>query len=153
MRDITAKPSPGAPGEISSFAKVHVVYDPNGIPHVGDLSAKDLEMLGISLQQLELPNYTIAALQAMNIQHVAVRSKPEGVYLYVNGKALPHLVWGEDYLNNAADLYVHLYQWTYNKAVLNVVQQVVPLLDNADVEFIVEFPRMAGVEAIPLPEG
>jgi hypothetical protein len=88
----------------------------------------------------------VRVLQARNIQHIELRTKPDGLYVYVNGIPLPNLVWDNTLLTSAADFYV---QTNPSSPYIEVVKQIVPTLDNMDVGILVHFPLAPGAQPIP----
>jgi hypothetical protein len=98
---------------------------------------------------LELPPETVKWMQDHNIQHVVLRSTPEGIVVLFNGKQLPNLVWNDEYLKNGADLYSQLYMLDDN--VRQSLEALVPAVSKADAEVTLMFPTAPGAEPIPVP--
>lgn len=132
--------------------RIHVDYDRNGVPSVLSVSTQDLEdALGMSLRQAQLPPETIAMLMDAGVQHITVRTAADGLLLWVNGTALPHLVWSDEHLTNGADLYGQLYYTDAYMLSREAASTLLPLVNDIDGEIVLRFPRAAGAEAIPLP--
>jgi hypothetical protein len=145
---------PGAAGNVtlaptsdpaSAIVKMELKYDENGKPTVMGLGAEDMTALGMSMPGT-LPPETIAKLQAGNIQNLELRTKPDGMYIYVNGSPLPNLVWDRNMLTYVAKLYG---QADPKNPLLEVVNAVLPNLDRLDIGILMHFPPAAGAEAIP----
>jgi hypothetical protein len=96
-----------------------------------------------------LDQETLQRLQKANIQHLLVRTKPGGIYLYSNGKPLPYLVWDARFLANAAELYGKLAPDSPYRELINMVA---PGLDRADIDVLVNMPKAANAPAIPPPQ-
>lgn len=141
---VMATPVP-ASGEASAVMQFEIKYDDQGVPSIMGISARDLADAGINAP-LALHPYYIQQAEANNIQYLQLRSKGDGLYLYVNGMPLPGVAWDQVMLQNtleaAEQMYAHLpIDW-------NMISQLVPLLSNTDVSILIHLPRAEGVEAI-----
>jgi hypothetical protein len=135
------------PEEAPSVTKIafEIRYNERGSPAILGVSTEDLLAMGISLPA-NLYEGSLRTLQAQNVQHMELRSKGDGLYIYVNGKPLPNIVWDNTFLTNAAELYT---QMNPGSPFIQVVQQFVPMVDNADIAIMVHFPLAAGATPIP----
>jgi|YNPNPStandDraft_1061719.scaffolds.fasta_scaffold04410_7 hypothetical protein len=138
----TAQPEEGPAAAIARF---EIKYDANGVPAILGISAQDLLALGINLPVALHPT-TLATLQYYNIQHMELRGKPDGLYVYVNGSPLPNIVWDNDMLINAADIYA---QTNPASPYIELAKTLVPTVDNIDLDILVHFPLAAGATPIP----
>ncbi len=93
-----------------------------------------------------------------NIQHVTVASRPgEGLFVLVNGLALPYLAWDGDSLDAMVDV-LGMFEddgrgaYLLESDVYDAVAVGLPLLHSLGLRFDVRFPRDPDVEEIPLPE-
>ena len=158
MRDSDAplKSEAPEPGNSLALVRVHVSYDDEGVPSVLAISSKDVEeALGYSLRQVQLDTDFIAKMEEAGIQHITMRTTPEGLVLWSNDSALPYLSWSDDNLRNSAmlvDDMVALYDMPEWDAVREAVNLMLPMLDNIDGEIVLLFPVPEGVESIPIPQ-
>ncbi len=129
----------------SAIAHFEVKYDDQGVPAILGISAQDLAQLGVNAP-LALDMGVVGALKAKNVQHIELRTKPDGLYIYVNGNPLPNLVWDNALLTGAADLYA---QMNPGSPYIEAVKQFAPMLDNADVAVMLHLPLAPGAQAIP----
>lgn len=160
MADGAAEIAVRAPGAVAEMAaseaspsivfKAEVSYDNTGVPTLKgfDYSAAQLaEMSGIpALNMVALPPALIAQMQALNIQHVEIRSRSNGIFIYVNGMEMPHLAWNDALLADSAGLYA---QMNPGSPLIELVNFLAPALAAADVNMIVNFPVAAGAMVIP----
>ena len=121
----------------SLIVKFEVKYNPDGVPGILGVSGKDLEALGLKTTIPNLDASTIQNLQTRNIQSVEVRGKTEGLYLYINNEPLPNLVWDGASLQNVAELYGQLEP---GSSLIELMRQVLPLVQSADIGVLVHFP-------------
>ncbi len=143
---VMATPMP-ADGPASAIMQFEIKYDGQGVPSIMGISARDLANAGINAP-LALHPYYIQQAQGSNVQFLQLRSKGDGLYLFVNGMPLPGISWDQVMLQNTLEaaqrMYAHMpIDW-------NIVNQLVPLLSNTDVSILVHLPRAEGVEAIPV---
>ena len=135
--------------EPSALLDTEMVYDERGAPSVAGLSAQSLELLaGYSLESVNLDPSVLASLQAANVQHVTLMTRSNGLHLFVNGYALPSLVWSDEHLNNAVNLYV---QSNAPSSTVERVKGSVLQITRADVRLVIRFPLTEGAESIALP--
>ncbi len=129
----------------TAIVKFEVKYDQQGVPGILGITAQDLLALGISAP-LALDMNAVRSLQARNVQFMELRTKPDGMYVYVNGNPLPNLVWDNTLLTSAADMYG---QTNPTSPYIEVMKQALPTLDNMDIGVLVHFPLAPGATPIP----
>ena len=100
--------------------------------------------LATALYAMSLDPVWIRYFSAANIQHFQVNNNADGVFLLVNGRQIPSLVWEEGSLVATAD--------AVNALGLGVpaLNKVLPLVQKLDMGFVLRFPVAEGVEFIPL---
>lgn len=140
--------------EVQPSAVIHLAieYREDGLPTLMGLTSRDLSRLtGADLRFTELPESTIAYLKAVNMQHVQLQTRPDGVRIFVNGMTLPHLAYNEEELSNAVELYKQLFpaQAEFGE----FLRQVLMMVQRADVDLAVQFPVRQGAQRIPLHMG
>jgi len=142
---VLAPPEPSK-DPASVIVRLDVVYDEQGVPSVLGLSGQDLAAMGLNVP-LAIAPATLQQLQAKNIQHIQLRTQPDGLFVYVNGNPLPNLVWDNKLLGNTADVYT---QMNPQSPVIDLVKQLVPALGTLDINVVLDFPVPAGVAPIPV---
>lgn len=120
--------------------KFEVRFDEEGVPAVLGLSTRDLATLGVTGMSSLAPEM-LGKLQAHNVQHLELRTKPDGVHIYSNGEPLPTIMWDSQLLANLVDVWGKV---APTSAFWPVVQALFPTLDRADVGILVHFPVAAG---------
>jgi hypothetical protein len=127
--------------EPSMILKADVDYDSNGIPtvHGFDQSLADMATAaGLpALNMVTLPPMLIGQVQALNIQSVELRSRDDGIWIYVNGMEMPHIAWSDAILTETAGIYA---QMNPNSPLIEVLNFLLPSLAATDVNLIVHFP-------------
>ncbi len=125
-----------------AIVKARITFDENGVPSILGVSTQDLTNAGLAdLRGVGLAPQTIKNLQEADIYKVTVQTTPEGLIFWINDEQLPYLVWGDDYLNRAADLYAQLYFMPGYEQQRELVKTLLPLLDQVDGEVTLEFPQ------------
>jgi hypothetical protein len=77
-----------------------------------------------------------------------LRSKGNGLYLYLNGMPLPAVAWDKTALDNTLDVVQKLYavypiDW-------ELIKQFEPLLSNTDISILINLPLAPGAQPIPI---
>lgn len=130
--------------------QLEVKYNEEGVPSFLGIPAEDVQsMFGGQQVRLALDPKVIERAQANNIQHLELRSKGDGLWLYVNGTAAPPLRWDKQTLSNAIDAWAKMNPGL-SPAAAKTVRTVAPFLRNADVSLMLHFPLAPGAEPIPV---
>jgi len=151
-RGVSSTPPAGEAVEPSAVIHLAIEYREDGLPTLMGLTSRDLSRLtGADLRFAELSENTIAYLKAVNMQHVRLQTRPDGLRIFVNGMTLPYLAYSEEELNNAVDLYEQLFpaQTEFGE----FLRQVLMMVQRADVDLAVQFPVRQGAQRIPLRMG
>ncbi|MFN3705565.1 MAG: hypothetical protein ACK4WM_06205 [Thermoflexales bacterium] len=139
-------PAAGSSSPTILVVGLRVTFDDNGMPSVDNVSLRDLESLGLS--GLNLPRDTIQQLQRAGIQHLTLRTTPEGIRLWVNADPLPTFRWSKEMLDNTAQFVAALP--ILDPGLREVLRVVLPLANSTDVHIVLRFPT-GGAAAIPEP--
>jgi hypothetical protein len=129
----------------SAVVKFEVRFNEQGQAGMMGLTAKDLPDMGLGTL-IQMSPETLSSFQNGNIQHMEIRTKPDGAYVYVNNDPLPRLIWDTQLLANTVDLYQKL---SPDAPLLPLIQQIAPYLDRADLGILLRFPAAAGQAEIP----
>lgn len=141
-------PEPGATVDPSLIGGLRLTFDDAGVPSVAGVSFSEIEKLaGADLSSAKLPPDTIQQMKDAGIQHVTIRTTPEGIKIWTNDKLLPTLRWSEETLTNTADTLAGLE--LIEPALGTVIKQFLPYLNRADVDIVLRFPTGG---AAPIPE-
>jgi len=144
----SALPQPGAMVDAALIAGLRLNFDDAGVPAVAGVSFSEIARLaGVDLSAATLPPSTIQQLQQLGVQHITLRTTPEGIKLWSNDRALPTLLWNEETLNNTADALSRLQ--LIEPALNSALKQLVPYLNRADLDVVLKFPTGG---AAPIPE-
>ena len=135
-------------GPATAIVKLDVMIDDHGVPGILDLTSNDYATLGVSVPPV-LDADTLGRLKAANIQNLLVRTRPGGLFIYVNGKVLPHLVWDSRFMTDAAEVYGAVMP---GNPYQTLIDALAPGVDRADIDILVLLPKAPGAETIPLPE-
>lgn len=127
----------------SFILKFEVRYDQQGVPAILGISGSDFAGTGLPLA---IDGTVLKRLQSSNVQHVEFRTKPEGMFIYLNGEPLPSLAWDKQLLKSAAEVYA---QMNPGSPVIPGVNWLVPVLDSLDIGVMTRFPLGPGAKEIP----
>lgn len=139
--DAAAEPTLG-PITIGSLA-----FDPQGQAVIEGVPAATLEQaLGMALPSLDAN--TLSILQGLGAQAVTVKVHGNGIDLSLNDRPLPGIAWDQPRLNT---LLANVPAFVSDPAMVNTLNQVVPLLNGADVTLAVSFTGEQTVDTVLAP--
>jgi len=128
----------------SIILKFEVRYDVQGVPSILGVSGYDLADIGLPVP-VAIEMGVLKNLQGKDIQALELRTKPEGLFVYVNNNPLPSFTWDKQLLKNAAEAYAQMNPQSPYVATIN---QMLPMLDTLDIGVMVHFPPAAGAKPI-----
>ena len=129
----------------SIVLKFEIRYDAKGVPAILGISGYDLAALGMPLP-VAIDPAVLKSIQDKNIQNLEFRTKPDGMFIYVNGQKLPSLAWDKQLLKGAAEVYA---QMNPQSPLIRTVNQILPMLDTLDIGVLVRLPPAPGAKEIP----
>jgi hypothetical protein len=124
MQPVTEEVAP------SLVTRIDVNYDSNGVPTIAGISSRDLAEAGVFLP-IELTPQTLEQLRSNDVKELRFVSGPNGVFITVNGQALPQVSWNSALLTNSADLYA---QMNPDSPYIALAKLLLPELSNLDVD-------------------
>lgn len=142
-------PEAGTPAGQSVVAGLRLNFDADGTPSLAGVSTKDIsKATGMDLSAAAIPPETMAQLAQAGIQHITLRTLPDGLHIWTNDKPLPTVRWSEETLKSTADIAGQLSM--VDPALASVLKQFVPFANTLDVNIVLKFPTNGAAE-IPLP--
>jgi len=99
----------------------------------------------------------VAWFKRADIQHITLASRDEGLFVLVNGEALPYIAWDEDSIEAALDTLGQFQKdghgaYLVTADAFQAIDAMLPVLQSLGVRLDIRLPRQDGVAAIPLPE-
>ncbi|RME46585.1 MAG: hypothetical protein D6791_07930 [Chloroflexi bacterium] len=129
-----------------NLPRIAMTYDESGVPTVFGMKVSSLaRFLPVDVSFVELPPETIQWLVEHNVQHIELESSDAGLFIYVNGKALPYLAWNQDSLAYIGDLLDKLDVVQYD----TTIAKAMPLLGRVGIDVLAKFPTQPGASEIP----
>jgi len=135
-------------GEVFMIALPRIVinFDANGSPSVLGLSLTDVgKYTGMNLSTMQLNKFYIDWMMAADVQHLELRQTGNGIIMFVNGKAMPHLGWSDASLQQATD-----FAGLFNVQNTGMIKKFLPIVRRLGLDLVLTFPRAEGVAEIPL---
>ncbi|MCC6454438.1 MAG: hypothetical protein IT328_05805 [Caldilineaceae bacterium] len=124
-----------------------LAFDPQGQAIIEGVPASTLEQaLGVALPSLDAN--TLGILQGLGAQVVQVKVQPNGIDLSLNDRPLPGIAWDEPRLNT---LLTNVPAFVADPALVETLNQVVPLLNGADVTLAVSFTGEQAADTVLAP--
>lgn len=155
--------SPAAPMEAEAVSpqaftlrlpRLYVVYDDTGEPSVFGIKASTIETMIApfagpnSLWMVRIHPYYMDWIKAANVQHIEVVWDKGGLFLFVNGKAMPYLAWDDASLAQAG-LVTEMFGTAYYGEGARLIRRLLPLLQRIGLDLIIQMPLADGVTPIP----
>jgi hypothetical protein len=141
-QDAAAEPTLG-PITIGSLA-----FDETGQAIIEGVPVSTLEQaLGMALP-LALDPGTLGLLQSLGAQAAQVRVQGNGIDLALNGAPLPGIAWDQPRLNTLLE---NVPAFVADPSLVSTLQQVVPLLNGADLTVAVSFTGEQAAETVLAP--
>ncbi|MCS6774696.1 MAG: hypothetical protein NZ693_11375 [Thermoflexales bacterium] len=142
-----AFPDGASQAQPAALAGVRLTFDQDGVPSISGVSFREFSsLLGADLSATYLPRELVQQLVAAEIQHITLKTTPEGIKLWVNAEEITTLRWNRDTLNNAAETVGSLQ--LLDPAVGAAVKQFLPLVEQLEARVVLRFPTTA----TPIPE-
>ena len=135
----------GSPARIN----LPINYNADGSFNIGSISGEAFTLAtGLPLESLALPPERLALYQSVGIETFTVQTDSEGIHLGLNGQPLPMVSWGDGRLAYALQLAVQAGlvggseggSEGDSEALSGLIQQLLPILQTAEVTVNVVFP-------------
>ncbi|HUW15007.1 MAG TPA: hypothetical protein VM537_35140 [Anaerolineae bacterium] len=120
--------------------KLHMAYDEEGYPSVLGLPAQALQaMLGFTPGQMD--PQIIAQLKQTGVESLTLRTRGDGLFIFMNDQPLPNVAWSPEHIVNALDLYAQMNEvsWVPNEGFVTMVRELVLQTTNFAIELVVDF--------------
>jgi hypothetical protein len=130
----TAVP-PEAPRE---EIRLHVRYNNDGVPTIIGSPAATLR----GYKPPRVDREFISQMKQAGVRRLAVQTRWEQMFIFVNNRPRPNVAWSTDQLISALGLYQNMHpdSWATNAAFVNMVRQVVLEMTDYDFHLVVDFP-------------
>lgn len=141
-----------------AVALPRIVIDVNkdGVPSIGGISADVLRSVTFGYFDpsiLRVPQVYVDWFTRTNMQHFEVVYKDDGLYLFVNGKPLPHIGWSSDSFENTGAV-VEMVNKTgmMPPAYVSLIKMALPFVQRIGVNVAFRFPLQQGAAEIPFAD-
>jgi hypothetical protein len=138
-----------------ALPRVVVDVDKDGKPSIAGITpdmVKSLSAGNLDLTQFSVPQDYLAWLESTNTQHVELAFNGDGMYVYANGKPLPHVALTDESVTNlgqVAGTVTSIFAPGY-EGYLPLVERFLPLARRLGLNLVVRLPHENGVAEIPL---
>lgn len=124
-----------------------LTYAPDGTFEIAGLTGADLAILGLPLQAIfTLAPGSVRQISDLGVETVTLSTNPEGIFIAINGRTLPHITWGDGEVNHALRLAAQmgllrmLGSAERGIAVVDAIERMLPVVQAADVNLTIVFP-------------
>jgi hypothetical protein len=147
--------SPDATSASEDFAvslpRIVIDVDSDGNPTVGGFGTetlKNLTMGGVDYTWMRMDPALVRRFSDMDLQHIEAVYRDDGIYLFVNGEALPFVRWDEQSLDNTAGVITTF--GGMNPQFTEALKTIIPFAQRVGVDMAVRFPVVQGREITAL---
>jgi len=132
-----------------ALPRILVEFDKDGSPTVGGIGLAFVGGLtGADMSSMKLDPSIISALQTGDIQHIEILHKDNGLFIFVNGKLLPHVGWSNQAFDTLGKTIESL--GLLDSATAGLVKMFLPFVTRLGVDLVVKVPVKDGGTAIPV---
>lgn len=130
----------GSPARIN----IPINYNEDGTFDIGSQSGEALSLaLGLPLESLTLTEDRLSMYQEMGMETFTIATNPDGIHMMLNGEDLPFINWGDGRLAYGLELAAQaglLGEGDNTEAMMGLVQQLLPIVQTAEVTVNITFP-------------
>lgn len=105
-----------------------------------------LTALGVDLSDLAMGEETVQKLSDAGVRHLQLETRPDGLYIFMNGRPMPTLVWNSESLESLAEMLPKL------GVDLGDAAGLLPLLPDLGVGLVLRLPGGSGAGAPALAQ-
>lgn len=124
-----------------------LAYAPDGTFSIAGLTGAELAALGIPLQAFTLPGATVQQISSQGIQSIGLSTNPQGIFISINGRALPHITWDNGEVNHVIRLAGQMGLLTQlfgagqsTETLVRTIESLLPIVQASDVNLTLTFP-------------
>jgi hypothetical protein len=133
-----------------ALPRTEVQIDDDGQPSIAGLTIGDLtdlvgDRLELSPDYANLLSYYANWMKLTDVQHMELVHTADGLFLFVNGTALPYLAWDGESLANTGAVASML-----NVPYGQLITLLSPILERTGLNMVLRFPTAESAEEIPL---
>ena len=147
--------SPDAASASEDFAvslpRIVIDIDSDGNPSVGGFGTetlKNLTMGAADYTWMRMEPALVRRFSDMDLQHIEAVYRDDGIYLFVNGEALPFIKWDEQSLDNTAQVITTF--GGMNPQFTEALKTIIPFAQRVGVDLAVRFPVVQGRSLTPM---
>ncbi|MEA3334763.1 MAG: hypothetical protein U9R25_02565 [Chloroflexota bacterium] len=122
---------------IAAAVVLDLDYAEDGTLSLAGIDARELaSLLNLDPSAFSLPPKSRAFFEENGIEELRFHSRPAGVFVTVNGMALPHLSWSDDTLGASTEIAGEAFADT---PLVKIIDFLVPNMNKANVDVVVRF--------------
>jgi hypothetical protein len=132
-----------------ALPRIVVDIDKEGVPSVAGVSPEVLKTMSMGQFDpsiLRVPKEYVDWFTRANLQHFEIVHKDDGIFLFANGKPLPHIGYPADSVANIGDLVSQL--GVLQPAYASMIKMALPFISNIGADVAFKFPLKEGESPI-----
>ena len=153
-----------SPVQLSNIPIPIIIGEDGRVEKVAGFSASVVDSLAENLtggpllgRIVVLDKNYVAWLKRANIQHLTLASRPQGLFMLVNGRPLPYLSWDDTSIQDLLDTLGKFQKekgagaYALSPDAYETIATVLPLLKSLGARIDISFPKSESQQAIPIP--
>lgn len=132
---------------VSPHLRAELYYRPDGDFELAGVTGEQFTRMGLRLQALlTLAPGTVRRVSELGIHTIALTTEPEGVFLAINGRTLPHLIWGEGAmqhllaLTEQTEILEQIGLMQGREQIWSALADLLPMVQSTRLELVIHFP-------------
>ncbi len=138
-------------GFLLALPRITVDVDAEGNPSIAGLSPAQIKAMTfgqVDLTGMKFPKEYVDWFTTTDLQNVELVHKDDGMFIFVNGMAMPHIGWTGDSLARVSEVAGSL--GLLNDQTSRLLKILIPFAERLGLDVAIRFPVQEGAEALPL---
>lgn len=136
-------------GFLLALPRITIDVDSEGNPSVAGLSPQLIQSnTGLDMTAMKFPKELVAWYTTAGLQNIELVHKDDGMFIFVNGMAMPHVGWTGESLARVSDVAGSL--GLLNDQTSRLLKILIPFAERLGLDVAIRFPVQEGAEALPL---
>lgn len=138
-------------GFLLALPRITVDVDSEGNPSVAGLSPAQIKAMTfgqVDLTGMKFPKEYVDWFTTTGLQNIELVHKDDGMFVFVNGMAMPHIGWTGESLARVSDVAGSL--GLLNDQTTRLLKILIPFAERLGIDVAIRFPVQEGTETLPL---
>lgn len=138
-------------GFLLALPRITIDVDATGTPSIAGLSPEQVKAMTfgqVDLTGMKFPKEYVDWFTTAGLQNIELVHKDDGMFVFVNGNAMPHVGWSGESLSRVSDVASSL--GLLDARTARLIKIMIPFAQRLGIDVAVRFPVKEGTDALPL---